>query len=248
MAESRLSHAHTPAEIAARLAEGHRHSYLRDWVYGGIDGAVTTFAVVSGVVGAKLPAGTILILGAANLVADGFSMAASNYLGTKAERDEFELVEEFERRQVSRHPEGEREEVRQILARQGFEGELLERATVMYTSDPAKWVRLMLTEEYGLPASIRSPWRAGWATFNSFAVCGAIPLAPYLAGTADAFAWSCVLTGGVFFLIGSLKSRWSIASWWKQGLQTFAVGAAAAVLAYIVGALLHRLAGNAGGA
>src|SRR3954454_13682582 len=73
-----MEHDHSPEAISRRLAGNPRQNYLRDWVYGGIDGAVTTFAVVAGVVGAGLSARTVLILGAANLLADGFSMAASN--------------------------------------------------------------------------------------------------------------------------------------------------------------------------
>ena len=63
------------------------NKYLPQFVYGGTDGAVTTFAVVSGVVGASLSPAIILILGFANLFADGFSMAVSDYLSVKSEED-----------------------------------------------------------------------------------------------------------------------------------------------------------------
>ncbi len=63
------------------------HKYLPEFVYGGIDGAVTTFAVVSGALGASLAPGIILILGFANLIADGFSMAVSNYFSTKSRQE-----------------------------------------------------------------------------------------------------------------------------------------------------------------
>lgn len=62
--------------------------YLRDIVYGALDGVVTTLAVVSGATGAALEPRIGLILGAANLVADGVSMGASNYLGLKAELEQ----------------------------------------------------------------------------------------------------------------------------------------------------------------
>jgi VIT1/CCC1 family predicted Fe2+/Mn2+ transporter len=61
-----------------------RH-YLRDLVYGANDGIITTFAVVAGVAGAGLEARTVVVLGIANLVADGFSMGASNFLAQRSE-------------------------------------------------------------------------------------------------------------------------------------------------------------------
>ena len=73
-----LRASHTPEAIKARLDEGGKISYLRDCIYGAVDGLVTTFAVVSGVQGAGIGSGIIIVLGLANLVADGLSMAASN--------------------------------------------------------------------------------------------------------------------------------------------------------------------------
>lgn len=63
------------------------HKYLPEFVYGGTDGTVTTFAVVAGVIGASLSSTVVLILGFANLFADGFSMAVSNYLSTKSRNE-----------------------------------------------------------------------------------------------------------------------------------------------------------------
>ena len=85
---------HTTEAIRDRLDADPKVSYLRDWVYGGIDGAVTTFAIVAGVVGADMGARVILILGLANLLADGFSMAAGNYSGTKSEVEDYERLRE----------------------------------------------------------------------------------------------------------------------------------------------------------
>ena len=53
---------HTPSAVQARLKAGPRHSYLRDFVYGSIDGTVTTFAIVSGVAGAGLSNGVVIVL------------------------------------------------------------------------------------------------------------------------------------------------------------------------------------------
>jgi VIT1/CCC1 family predicted Fe2+/Mn2+ transporter len=239
---SESDHEHSVSAIQERLSAV-RHNYVRDWIYGGIDGAVTTFAVVSGVAGAELSAMIVLILGFANLIADGFSMAASNFLGTRAEIDDYQRLKKIEYRHIEQFPEGEREEIRQIYKDKGFTDEELEKAVDLITSDKDRWVKTMLAEEYGLPAEIRSPWKAAAATFSAFIICGLIPLLPYLFTAQNSFFISSVLTGITFFLIGSVKSRWSTSSWLRSGAETFFVGALAAVLAYTVGVLLKGLAG-----
>ena len=237
-----MEHAHTSEAIAERLSAGPKQNYLRDWIYGGIDGSVTTFAVVTGVVGAHLSPAIIVIMGFANLFADGFSMAASNFLGTKAEHDDILRLATIEHRHIEMSPEGEREEVRQIFAAKGFDGTDLERVVELITSDKDRWVRTMLTEEYGLPLQARSPWMAAVTTFSAFALCGLVPLVPYLLGMGNALTISIFLTAGVFLLIGSIKSRWSTVSWWRSGLSTLLVGGVAAALAYVAGVFLRSLA------
>jgi VIT1/CCC1 family predicted Fe2+/Mn2+ transporter len=241
-----LEHDHSPESIRKRLSAGPHHNYIRDWVYGGIDGSVTTFAVVSGVVGANLSPVVILILGFANLVADGFSMAASNYLGTRAEQGGLKHLEVIEYRHIDAAPEGEREEVRQIYREKGFEGEELERVVDLITSDRARWVQTMLTEEYGLPREVRSPWFAALSTFGAFVLCGLVPIMPFIFGVKGAFGSSLLLTCTVFFIIGSVKARWSTSSWWRSGLETFLVGSIAAGLAYAVGVALKPWANETG--
>lgn len=239
----RIEHDHSPDAIRRRLEGGPQHNYLRDWIYGGIDGAVTTLAVVTGVAGAQLSSWIILALGFANLFADGFSMAASNYLGTRSEHDDWRRLQDIENRHIDLAPDGEREEVRQIFARKGFEGDELNRIVELITADRERWVQTMLMDEYGLPHAIRSPWIAALCTFTAFLICGLAPLVPYLFGTEHSLTLSILLTGIVFFVIGSVKSRWSTTSWWYSGFTTLAVGAIAASLAYCTGVIIKRLLG-----
>ena len=236
-----MEHEHTTEAIRLRLESGPTQNYLRDWIYGGIDGAVTTLAVVTGVAGAQLSKWIILALGFANLFADGFSMAASNYLGTKAEQDDWRRLEKIEHRHIEQAPEGEREEVRQIFERKGFAGNDLERIVELTTADRDRWVRTMLVDEYGLPHAVRSPWIASVSTFAAFVVCGLAPLLPYVFGSEYSLTLSVTLTGIVFVVIGSIKSRWSTAPWWQSGLTTLLVGVIAAALAYFAGVLSRRL-------
>jgi vacuolar iron transporter family protein len=244
-----LRAAHTPEAIRRRLAEGFRHSYLRDFVYGAIDGAVTTFAVVAGVAGAGLASGVVIVLGVANLLADGFSMAVSNYLGTRAETQRRQRLIRVELDHIARNPAGEREEIRQILAAKGFTGQDLERAVQVITADRDRWVNMMLTEELGLSLHMPSAIRAAAATFIAFVVVGAIPLLAFiyqsLRGESlhleGAFFWSSLLTGAAFFAVGAAKGPFVGHRWWVSGLETLGIGAIAAVLAYGAGAVLGGL-------
>ena len=239
----KMEHEHTREAIQRRLAAGPPRSYLRDWVYGGIDGIVTTFAIVSGVVGARLSPHIILILGSASLLADGFAMAAGDYLATRSEYEEFRHAEAVERRHIETCPEGEREEVREILQARGVPSELLERVVASVTADRELWVRLMLRDEYGLPDSVRSAWRAALSTFSAFIVCGLVPLIPFVAGVNRAFRGACLITGLTFLAIGALKSRWSIRPWWYSAIGTLIIGGGAAAVAYMIGAWLRGLTG-----
>ena len=242
-------HQHHPEKIAERLDQGPESLYLKDFVYGAIDGAVTTFAVVAGVAGAGLPAGIIIILGFANLLADGFSMAISNFLGTRAENQYRAQARQRELDEIRKWPEGEREEVRQIYARKGFEGELLDQVVEVLTRDQERWADVMLQEEHGMGLSGHDAGRAGLATFVAFALVGLIPLLPYLAEwlgwlTIDQpFLWSSIMTSIAFFWVGALKGRFVNQSWFASGSETLAIGGAAAAMAYGVGVLLGGLAG-----
>lgn len=241
----RLEDQHTPHAIASRLAAATEHSYVRDFVFGAVDGTVTTFAIVAGSAGADFSALVAIILGVANLVADGFSMAAGNYLSTKADQQLIDRARRLEAMHIERIPEGEREEIRQIFAAKGFEGELLEQIVDTITSDRQRWIDTMLTEELGLRLEAPSPVRAGLVTFVAFSTAGSIPLLPFLlALDADAtFLLSSVCTLVTFFLIGVAKGYVVHRSLFLSGLETLAIGGGAAGLAYVVGLWLQQFGG-----
>lgn len=234
-------HSHRPADIQARLAAGPKASYLRDWVYGGIDGTVTTFAVVAGAIGADFSTQVLLVLGAANLFADGFSMAAANYTATRAEQDDYRRLIEQERRHIRFYPDGERQEIRQIFRNKGFDGDELETLVGLITERKDVWIDTMLTEEYGRSNTLSDPVRSAGSTFAAFVLCGSLPLAPFVVSVPHAPAIATGLTALVFFAIGSVRSRFSTRSWLRCGLETFGIGITAAAVAFLAGDLLTRL-------
>jgi vacuolar iron transporter family protein len=234
-----LEHDHDDDTIAARIGGPSTRSYLRDFVYGGIDGAVTTFAIVAGVVGAELSTRVIVALGIANVLADGFSMAAGNYSATKAELDDSRRLRQIEEKHIRLAPDGERAELRAILKLKGLHGPVLDDATDAIAKDRKTWIDIMMTDEYGLSPVDPHPMRAALATFAAFLVAGLIPLMPYFLSLAEPFTWSIWLTALTFFLIGTTKSRWSLSPWWRSGLETLAIGGVAALIAYYVGTLFR---------
>jgi len=242
-----LESTHTADAIAARLGAVGHHSYLGDFVLGAIDGAVTTFAVVAGVSGAQLPNSVAIILGMANLCADGFSMAVSNFLSARTEVQVVDRVRRIEEKHIDTIPAGEREEIRQIFAAKGFSGELLEGIVDTITNDRKRWVDTMITEEFGLQLERPSPWRAGLSTFTAFVLAGFLPLIPFTLPHSllaeRQFQSSAVITGLTFFLIGAAKGRIVHRSILWSGFETLLVGSLAAALAYLVGVAFHGMGG-----
>lgn len=220
--------------------------YLGEFVYGGIDGSVTTFAVVAGAAGANLDSSVVVILGFANLIADGFAMSVGSYLSTKSEKESYQKHKDIEYWEVDNLPEKEREEIREIYTAKGFEGQLLEDIVAKITEDKDRWVDVMMKEELEMAEESKSPIAMGGVTYLSFLLFGFIPLFIYLLDTINPltqnlFLTSSVLTLAVFGLIGYLKAVVNQTLIWRSVLETLFLGTAAATLSYIVGNYLEKL-------
>jgi len=210
-------------------------------VFGGIDGTVTTLAIVAGAAGAGLPRAAVLALGVANLLADGFSMAAGNFAATRAERENVERLRAMEHRHIRDHPEGERLELRVILEEKGLTGERLDRTVHALTSHDELWVDLMLLEEHGVSPLRNRPLTAALITFSAFVVCGMVPLLPFLAGMQAALPVSIGATAVVFAGIGAARGKLALAPWWHAALETLMIGAAAGLIAWLAGHWIHSM-------
>jgi VIT1/CCC1 family predicted Fe2+/Mn2+ transporter len=219
--------------------------YLGEFVYGGIDGSVTTFAVVAGSAGAGLESKVVIILGFANLLADGFAMSVGSYLSTKSEQENYDKHKKIEYWEVDHLPEKETEEIREIYQAKGFEGDLLEQVVAKITEDKDRWVDVMMKEELDMTEETKSPVAMGGVTFFSFQLFGLIPLLAYVADymteiEANLFLISSVLTGLTFILIGWLKATVNQTPLGRSILETLFLGGAAATLSYYVGNVLEK--------
>ena len=251
-------HAFIRGDIAASRAahiDGHVESqsggarYLSDIVLGGIDGIITTFAVISSVEGAKLSPGVILVLGFANLFADAISLAVGNYLGAKSEREYQHSEREREAWEIENLPELETQEVRDIYAAKGFEGDLLEAIVQHITDDKELWLDTMMREELDIVEDQQDPRMVGLATFVAFVGFGFIPLCAYLSTFVAGWQLSprelfsvCVLcTAVALFSVGALRAKVTLESKAKSGLEIMLMGGIAGSVAYTVGVALRGL-------
>jgi vacuolar iron transporter family protein len=244
--------AHDPSHIRQAMEHhaGEGSQYIGEMVYGGLDGIITTFAVVSGVAGANLGANIVLILGLANLFADGFSMAVGSYLSTKSEHELYQREQARETWEVEHFPEGEKAELYELYLAQGYAEEDAHKMVEIKSKDKNLWVKAMMLEELGMLEDTRNPLRNGLTTLISFIVAGAVPLLIYLLGlvvtipAGMAFPASLVLSGLALFGLGSAKVLVTQNSPWRSGLEMLLVGGLAAGVAYLVGALLKGIGGG----
>ena len=235
----------TEAHMASEY-HGHRlGTYIQQIVYGGNDGIVTTFAVVAGTVGADLPRGVVIVLGLANLLADGCSMAAGAYLSARSEIDQFERLRKEEEEEIRTHPDIEREEIRIAYERKGFSGKELDDLVRLHTSTPAVWIETMMLEEHGLTRSADSrPLLNAFSTFVSFILFGAIPLLPYLFSTniGPRFMVAITSTTIALFVLGLTRSYVTQQRLIRGPLEILAVGLGSSTVAYCVGMALRAFA------
>ena len=234
--------AHWRDETMSKLHASAAGNYLRDMVYGANDGIVTTFAVVAGVAGAELGLNVVLILGFANLLADGLAMAIGNYLGTKSELEYITKERAMETWEVEHLPDLEKKEVEDIYRKKGFQGKDLARAVEIITANKKIWVDTMMAEELKLlPESNASPVNNGIATFIAFTIAGLMPLLPYVFKLPMTFNTSIVFTGLALFIVGSLRTLITKKHWLISGLEVLLIGAIAAIAAYFTGDLIKNL-------
>ena len=245
------AHAHTANAISAAREEhgGAGSQYLGEMVYGGLDGIITTFAVVSGVAGAQLGTPVILILGLANLLADGFSMATGAYLSSKSEHEYYRKEWEREAWEVKHFPDGERAELQEVYVRRGYTDEEARQLVEIQSRNAERWVKAMMIDELGMMEDESNPLINGLVTFGSFVIAGAVPLAVYLIGLAFpispdmAFPISIASSGLALFALGATKVLVTKLNPIRSGLEMLAVGGLAAGVAYVVGALLKGIGG-----
>lgn len=246
---SALAHTHKAISQATEHHGGAGSQYLGEMVYGGLDGIITTFAVVTGVAGAQLGTSIILILGLANLLADGFSMATGAYLSTKSEQEYYRKEWQREAWEVEHFPDGERMELMDVYRSRGYSEDDASQLVEIQSREPTRWVNSMMLDELGMMKDETNPLINGLVTFGAFIIAGAVPLLIYLLGLlvsipeVSTFPASLVMSALALFGLGAAKVTVTKLNPLRSGLEMLIVGGLAAAVAYAVGALLKGIGG-----
>lgn len=215
-------------------------SYIKDMVYGANDGIITTFAVVTGSIGAGFDTRIIIILGLANLLADGLSMGVSNFLGERSENNLYHKEKHRELKLILDSPELQKEEVKKVFTDFNFPSEKTDTMTQMITENQNFLIDFVM--KYKLKRdrpSCGDEWKGAVVTFLAFVFAGLLPLLAFLfAAEENMFRISILSTAAAFFLIGSSRTFITGRKWFVSGLEILIVGGVAASVSYGVGYLV----------
>ncbi|CAM9160095.1 unnamed protein product [Discosporangium mesarthrocarpum] len=215
-------------------------------VFGGLDGILTSFAIVAGAAGGCFIVSVILILGFSNIFADALSMGVGEYLSSKA-HNEYVLAEKRrEEWELKNHREGEIKEMVDIFVERGMSRQDAEDVIGKMAKYDDFFINLMMNEELGLQVPSGGDddtIKEGFIMFLSFATFGAMPLLGYVVvpfiypelSINALFIVACAVTGASLFAMGAIKSQFGTLAWYSSGAEMLLLGGACAALAYLIG-------------
>jgi len=242
VAASQAAHlANVPLTATEKHKKGGDH--MKTIIFGGLDGIITTFAVVAGAGGGGLSISTVLIMGFSSLVADALSMGVGDALSSKAESEVAVRERKREQWEYENYPEGEVKEMIDIYEGRGMSRADAESIIRTMSKYPDFFIDVMMRDELGMdePGETWDHVKSGAICFTSFLVNGSVPLLGFVAfipfdfDDSTLFYISIGLTACTLFTLGAVKSRFTTKSWWASGLEILVMGALTASVAYLIG-------------
>ena len=213
--------------------------FIKSIIYGGLDGIITTFSVICSAYASSLTPHIILVMGVANVLADGISMGHGDYFSEKAEVDYVNTQYKREKWEMDHYLEGEVTEMVELYTEKYSIPEREARGLLEnMVKYPTLFLDHMMVVELELmpPDNSASPLKNGIVTFSSFVFFGMIPLAIYVA--TEEFVWACVSTAGALGILGWVRGTFTKDNRVKSAFVTILNGACSAGVAYGVSALL----------
>lgn len=212
--------------------------WLRPAVFGAMDGLVSNFALIAGVVGAAGAGRGAVLAGFAGLAAGACSMAAGEYTSVKSQTELMRAEIAVERGELARNPEGEQAELAALYRARGLEADLADKVAAGLSADPEQALRVHVREELGVDLDdLPSPLLAAAASFCAFSAGALVPLVPFLFGAAGLVA-AVVLSVAGLFVFGAVVAVMTARPWWLGGLRQLALGVGAATVTFGLGHLL----------
>ncbi len=241
-----VSREHFDHHLKAEHGQTKIAEYLKEIMYGGIDGIVTTFAVVAGLAGANsgevvaFSFVSVLLFGLANLFADASSMGLGEFLSARSDQKLYAKIKDMERHLINHKTDYEKAETKFLLIEKGFSEQDASTITNLYSKNPDYWTEFMMNHELGIPNhEDERPGLNAIATFIAFLIFGLIPLIPFLLtrGTSDVFVYSIGATFVALVLLGLLRSRITHEKSWRALIEVVGLGSVSAIIAFLVGTL-----------
>lgn len=229
------------APLVAEIHDHHRDvtgGWLRAAVFGAMDGLVSNFALIAGVVGAGAVPRMVVVTGLAGLAAGACSMAAGEYVSVRSQSEMTAAEIAVERRELERDPDGEERELAMLYRARGLDADLAHEVARQLSSDPEVAWRIHVREELGVdPDDLPSPWVAAGSSFAAFSVGALIPVLPFLFGLTSMLLTLVVSSAGLF-LAGAVVARLTARTAWYGGVRQLVLGAAAAAATFGIGSLV----------
>lgn len=220
-------------------------TYLKEIVYGGNDGIVTTFAVVAGFTGAaahgniaQYSYATVLLFGLANLFADAASMGLGNFLSVRSEQDVYNSERKKQLRRLQEHPEKHKTLTKNLLLNKGYTEKQATDMMEIFATNEKHWTQFLMNNTVSLSnPSDENPAYTAIATFAAFIIFGSIPLLPYIfLGTSpDLFLYSSTTSLLALILLGVIRGKIVQENMLRSIMEIVLVGGVAASIAYFVG-------------
>lgn len=226
---------------------------LQPVIFGGLDGILTSFAIVAGAAGGGLSVSAVLVLGFSNIFADALSMGVGEFLSSKANNEWILSEKKREEWEMENYRDGEIQEMIDIYVNKGFSPEDARVVIETMAKYESFFVDIMMQQELELQVPeenhVEQSIKEGFVMFCSFAFFGTAPLLgytviPWLFPGLDSsflFECACAVTALVLFLLGSIKSVFSRSNWFLSGCETLILGGTCATVAYTIGSFVNGL-------
>ena len=217
--------------------------YVKNIIYGGLDGIITTFSIIAAAVGANLEMKTIIAMGVANLIADGLSMGLGDYLSSHFENKYINSEKAKEEYEYDHNKDYEIEELKDLYINEGLNEEDAKKIVDILSKDDYKdiFIKHMVSLELGLELPDNNPAKDGLVTFGSFLIFGFIPVFFYIifyisnVNYYDTFITICFISATTMFLLGCFQAYLTKQKIFTAGLIIMGNGILASSCAFGIG-------------